>query len=112
MIESTLNISPFLCQVNTPTKTFGIGKGRAADLKYIEACARRIADVSSGCKIVVEKSTVPVRAAESIRRIFNANTKSSLSFQVISGDRLAWVDGLRIKRLLSSTCHVFRSLKV
>ncbi|CAB1333099.1 unnamed protein product [Coregonus sp. 'balchen'] len=64
--------------------TFGIGKGRAADLKYIEACARRIADVSSGCKIVVEKSTVPVRAAESIRRIFNANTKSSLSFQVLS----------------------------
>ncbi|KAJ8281867.1 hypothetical protein COCON_G00043860 [Conger conger] len=70
--------------VNTPTKTFGIGKGRAADLKYIEACARRIADVSSGCKIVVEKSTVPVRAAESIRRIFNANTKSSLNFQVLS----------------------------
>ncbi|KAG5853359.1 hypothetical protein ANANG_G00072450 [Anguilla anguilla] len=70
--------------VNTPTKTFGIGKGRAADLKYIEACARRIAGVSGGCKIVVEKSTVPVRAAESIRRIFNANTKSSLSFQVLS----------------------------
>ncbi|KAK6475873.1 UDP-glucose 6-dehydrogenase-like [Huso huso] len=70
--------------VNTPTKTFGIGKGRAADLKYIEACARRIADVSNGCKIVVEKSTVPVRAAESIRRIFNANTRSSLNFQVLS----------------------------
>uniref|UniRef100_A0A8C4SQY6 UDP-glucose 6-dehydrogenase n=1 Tax=Erpetoichthys calabaricus TaxID=27687 RepID=A0A8C4SQY6_ERPCA len=70
--------------VNTPTKTFGIGKGRAADLKYIEACARRIADVSDGCKIVVEKSTVPVRAAESIRRIFNANTKASLNFQVLS----------------------------
>uniref|UniRef100_A0A673X495 UDP-glucose 6-dehydrogenase n=1 Tax=Salmo trutta TaxID=8032 RepID=A0A673X495_SALTR len=71
-------------EVNTPTKTFGIGKGRAADLKYIEACARRIADVSIGCKIVVEKSTVPVRAAESIRRIFNANTKSSFNFQVLS----------------------------
>ncbi|MBN3287921.1 UGDH dehydrogenase, partial [Polyodon spathula] len=70
--------------VNTPTKTFGIGKGRAADLKYIEACARRIADVSNGFKIVVEKSTVPVRAAESIRRIFNANTRSSLNFQVLS----------------------------
>ncbi|XP_061105109.1 UDP-glucose 6-dehydrogenase-like [Conger conger] len=70
--------------VNTPTKTFGIGKGRAADLKYIESCARRIADVSSGCKIVVEKSTVPVRAAESIRRILTANTKRSLNFQVLS----------------------------
>ncbi|XP_063053807.1 UDP-glucose 6-dehydrogenase-like [Engraulis encrasicolus] len=70
--------------VNTPTKTFGIGKGRAADLKYIESCARRIAEVSSGFKIVVEKSTVPVRAAESIRRIFNANIKSNLSLQVLS----------------------------
>uniref|UniRef100_A0A8C6YU33 UDP-glucose 6-dehydrogenase n=1 Tax=Nothoprocta perdicaria TaxID=30464 RepID=A0A8C6YU33_NOTPE len=70
--------------VNTPTKTFGLGKGRAADLKYIEACARRIAQVATGYKIVVEKSTVPVRAAESIQRIFSANTKSSLSFQVLS----------------------------
>lgn len=69
--------------MNTPTKTFGIGKGRAADLKYIEACARRIAELSTGSKIVVEKSTVPVRAAESIRRIFNANTKSNLNLQVI-----------------------------
>ncbi|XP_078509569.1 UDP-glucose 6-dehydrogenase-like [Lissotriton helveticus] len=70
--------------VNTPTKTFGIGKGRAADLKYIEACARQIAEVSVGHKIVVEKSTVPVRAAESIRRILTANTKSNLTFQVLS----------------------------
>ncbi|NWI13687.1 UGDH dehydrogenase, partial [Crypturellus soui] len=70
--------------VNTPTKTFGLGKGRAADLKYIEACARRIAQVATGYKIVVEKSTVPVRAAESIQRIFSANTKSDLSFQVLS----------------------------
>ncbi|GCB79462.1 hypothetical protein scyTo_0019548, partial [Scyliorhinus torazame] len=70
--------------VNTPTKTFGIGKGRAADLKYIEACARRIAEVGNGGKIVVEKSTVPVRAAESIRRIFNANTKPNLYLQVLS----------------------------
>ncbi|XP_023843905.1 UDP-glucose 6-dehydrogenase-like [Salvelinus namaycush] len=82
--EAIKNADLVFISVNTPTKTFGIGKGRAADLKYIEACARRIADVSSGCKIVVEKSTVPVRAAESIRRIFNANTKSSLSFQVLS----------------------------
>nr|XP_033782804.1 UDP-glucose 6-dehydrogenase-like [Geotrypetes seraphini] len=70
--------------VNTPTKMFGIGKGRAADLKYIEACARQIAEVAVGFKIVVEKSTVPVQAADSIRRIFDANTKSSASFQVLS----------------------------
>lgn len=69
-------------QVNTPTKTYGMGKGRAADLKYIEACARRIVQNSYGYKIVTEKSTVPVRAAESIRRIFDANTKPNLNLQV------------------------------
>ncbi|XP_064860553.1 UDP-glucose 6-dehydrogenase-like [Oncorhynchus nerka] len=70
--------------VNTPTKTYGMGKGRAADLKYIEACARRIVEVSNGYKIVTEKSTVPVRAAESIRRIFDSNTKPNLNLQVLS----------------------------
>ncbi|KAI4832415.1 hypothetical protein KUCAC02_015384 [Chaenocephalus aceratus] len=70
--------------VNTPTKTYGMGKGRAADLKFIEACARRIVEQSDGYKIVTEKSTVPVRAAESIRRIFDANTKPSLNLQVLS----------------------------
>lgn len=59
-----------------------MGKGRAADLKFIEACARRIVEVSDGYKIVTEKSTVPVRAAESIRRIFDANTKPSLNLHV------------------------------
>lgn len=68
--------------MNTPTKTYGMGKGRAADLKFIEACARRIVEVSDGYKIVTEKSTVPVRAAESIRRIFDANTKPSLNLHV------------------------------
>lgn len=53
----------FIC-VNTPTKTFGLGKGRAPDLKYIESAARHIAEIADGEKIVVEKSTVPVRAAE------------------------------------------------
>ena len=46
--------------VNTPTKTYGSGKGMAADLKYIELCARQIARVSKQDKIVVEKSTLPV----------------------------------------------------
>ena len=36
--------------VNTPTKTYGIGKGMAADLKYIEFCARQIARVSKTIK--------------------------------------------------------------
>ncbi len=51
-------------------------------MKYIEAAARRIADVAGGDKIVVEKSTVPVRAAESIQRILSANTKPGSRFQV------------------------------
>ncbi|MEL0245375.1 MAG: nucleotide sugar dehydrogenase, partial [Flavobacteriaceae bacterium] len=47
--------------VNTPTKTSGIGKGMASDLKYVELCARHIASVAESNKIVVEKSTLPVR---------------------------------------------------
>uniref|UniRef100_UPI00358E62B9 UDP-glucose 6-dehydrogenase n=1 Tax=Myxine glutinosa TaxID=7769 RepID=UPI00358E62B9 len=70
--------------VNTPTKTYGLGKGQAPDLKYIEACARRIASLATGYKIVVEKSTVPVRAAESIKRIFDSNTKNDLHLEVLS----------------------------
>ena len=51
--------------VNTPTKSFGVGAGRAANLEFIEKCARTIAECSSGHKVVVEKSTLPVRTAES-----------------------------------------------
>ena len=55
--------------VNTPTKTYGAGKGMAADLKYIELCARQIAKVAKSDKIVVEKSTLPVRTASAIKEI-------------------------------------------
>ena len=58
--------------VNTPTKTYGIGKGMAADLKYVELCARQIADIATEDKIIVEKSTLPVRTAQAIRTIMNA----------------------------------------
>ncbi|XP_016320399.1 UDP-glucose 6-dehydrogenase [Sinocyclocheilus anshuiensis] len=84
--------------VNTPTKTYGMGKGRAADLKFIEACARRIVEMSDGYKIVTEKSTVPVRAAESIRRIFDANTKPSLNLQVLSNPEFL-AEGTAVKDL-------------
>ena len=57
--------------VNTPTKTYGKGKGMAADLKYIELCARQIARVSKSDKIVVEKSTLPVRTAEAVKTILD-----------------------------------------
>jgi len=70
--------------VNTPTKEYGVGKGRAADLKYVEKCARRIAEVSESDKIVVEKSTLPVRTAESIRSILEGQGNSKAKFQVLS----------------------------
>jgi UDPglucose 6-dehydrogenase len=69
--------------VNTPTKTYGVGAGRAADLRYIEKCARKIAEVAQDDKIVVEKSTLPVRTAESVKRILEANSKGR-KFQILS----------------------------
>jgi len=69
--------------VNTPTKTYGLGKGKAADLKYIELCARQIASVAKDNKIVVEKSTLPVRTAEAVRSILD-NTGNGVKFQILS----------------------------
>jgi UDPglucose 6-dehydrogenase len=71
--------------VNTPTKTYGKGKGMAADLKYIELCARQIARVSTSDKIVVEKSTLPVRTASAIKSILdNTGNGSNANFQILS----------------------------
>ena len=69
--------------VNTPTKTYGVGKGMAADLKYIELCARQIARVATTDKIVVEKSTLPVRTAEALKRILE-NTGNGVNFDILS----------------------------
>jgi UDPglucose 6-dehydrogenase len=69
--------------VNTPTKNYGAGKGMAADLKYIELCARQIARVSQQNKIVVEKSTLPVRTAEAIKNILD-HTGNGVQFQILS----------------------------
>jgi UDPglucose 6-dehydrogenase len=69
--------------VNTPTKTYGVGKGMAADLKYIELCARQIAEFSKTDKIVVEKSTLPVKTAEAIKTILFSN-QNGAKFQVLS----------------------------
>lgn len=87
--------------VNTPTKTFGNGKGRAADLKYVEGAARMIAEVADTSKIVVEKSTVPVRAAESIINILTANTfnKPDVKFQILSNPEFL-AEGTAINDLL------------
>ena len=69
--------------VNTPTKTYGKGKGMAADLKYIELCARQIAKVAKNDKIVVEKSTLPVRTASAIKNILD-NTGKDVKYQILS----------------------------
>jgi UDPglucose 6-dehydrogenase len=69
--------------VGTPTKTYGVGAGRAADLKYIESAARMIAEVAEGPKIIVEKSTIPVKTAEAMLTILRSNSKKG-TFQVLS----------------------------
>ncbi|KPL07362.1 UDP-glucose 6-dehydrogenase [bacterium SM23_57] len=69
--------------VNTPTKTFGRGAGKAADLQYWEKTARQILENSSSPKIVVEKSTLPVRTAVAMESILNSNDKD-LFFDVVS----------------------------
>jgi UDPglucose 6-dehydrogenase len=69
--------------VQTPTKTAGEGAGKASDLQYVEACARLIAEHARGHTIVVEKSTMPVRAAERIQQILSANQTGG-TFAVLS----------------------------
>ncbi len=83
--------------VNTPTKTYGTGKGMAADLKYIELCARQIARVSKTDKIIVEKSTLPVRTAEAIKNILD-NTGNGVRFQILSNPEFL-AEGTAIENL-------------
>jgi len=69
--------------VNTPTKTFGHGAGRAADLQYWERTARQIAAAATSPKIVVEKSTLPVRTAEAMEQILRNNDRG-VEFEIVS----------------------------
>ena len=69
--------------VNTPTKDYGSGSGQAADLRFVESCARRIAEVGGGNKIVVEKSTVPVRTAQMVKEILSG-AENGFDYQVVS----------------------------
>ncbi|MDL2143304.1 MULTISPECIES: UDP-glucose 6-dehydrogenase [Flavobacterium] len=85
--------------VNTPTKTYGKGKGMAADLKYIELCARQIAKVAKENKIVVEKSTLPVRTAEAIKSILD-NTGNGVQFQILSNPEFL-AEGTAVTDLLN-----------
>jgi UDPglucose 6-dehydrogenase len=85
--------------VNTPTKTYGLGKGMAADLKYIELCARQIARVAKTDKIVVEKSTLPVRTAQALKNILE-NTGNGVNFQILSNPEFL-AEGTAVADLLS-----------
>ncbi|WP_179338823.1 nucleotide sugar dehydrogenase [Winogradskyella ludwigii] len=85
--------------VNTPTKTYGIGKGMAADLKYVELCARNIAEVATTDKIIVEKSTLPVRTAQAIKSILH-NTGSDVKFEILSNPEFL-AEGTAIQDLLN-----------
>ena len=85
--------------VNTPTKTSGFGAGKAADLAYIEKATRSIAEFAKSSKIVVEKSTVPCRTAESVREILDANATPHIRFDILSNPEFL-AEGTAIKDLL------------
>jgi UDPglucose 6-dehydrogenase len=86
--------------VNTPTKTEGEGAGMAADLRYIEACARDIAKYSKSDKIVIEKSTLPVRTAEKIKEILEENS-TDIHFEILSNPEFL-AEGTAIQDLFKS----------
>ncbi|KAJ3111292.1 UDP-glucose 6-dehydrogenase 1 [Physocladia obscura] len=86
--------------VNTPTKKSGMGAGFAADLAYIESATRRIAQVSTSHKIVIEKSTVPCRTAESMRKILDANARPGVTFDILSNPEFL-AEGTAIKDLMN-----------
>ena len=86
--------------VNTPTKTYGEGKGFAADLTFVEKCARQIAEVATSDKIVIEKSTLPVRTAEKIKEVLSINTKG-VHFEVLSNPEFL-AEGTAIQDLFKS----------
>jgi len=86
--------------VNTPTKTEGDGAGMAADLCYVDACARDIAKYSKSDKIVIEKSTLPVRTAEKIKEILEENS-TDIHFEILSNPEFL-AEGTAIQDLFKS----------
>jgi UDPglucose 6-dehydrogenase len=86
--------------VNTPTKTYGEGKGMAADLKFVELCARQIARVAKTDKIIVEKSTLPVRTAETLQTILDS-TGNGVHFEVLSNPEFL-AEGTAIEDLFNA----------
>ena len=87
--------------VNTPTKTKGEGAGMAADLSFVEACAKKIAEVAQNDKIVVEKSTLPVRTAEKIKEILIKHGSKDVRFEILSNPEFL-AEGTALKDLFKS----------
>ncbi|KAN0094860.1 UDP-glucose 6-dehydrogenase [Tylopilus felleus] len=96
--------------VNTPTKKSGVGAGFAADLNYVELATRRIAAVANSSKIVVEKSTVPCRTAESMRTILEANSHPNCRFDILSNPEFL-AEGTAIKDLFAPDRVLIGSLE-
>ncbi len=103
--EKIRNSDIIFISVNTPTKKYGLGAGKASDLKWVEACARQVASNASGHTIVVEKSTLPVRTAEVIKDILDASQAHNVedgtlkTFDVLSNPEFL-AEGTAINDLL------------
>ena len=95
------NAEMIFLAVNTPTKSSGEGKGYAADLQHVENAAKLIAEISSDDKIVIEKSTLPVRTAERLKKIINLNKKDNINFEIISNPEFL-AEGTAINDLFKS----------
>ena len=98
--EAIYNSEMIFMAVNTPTKTEGEGAGMAADLKFVESCARNIAKVSKSDKIIVEKSTLPVRTAEKIKEILYSK-QTKVKYEVLSNPEFL-AEGTAINDLFKS----------
>lgn len=101
-IDKNINNSEMIfIAVNTPTKTKGEGAGMAADLKYVISCAKQIAKSSRSNKIVVEKSTLPVRTAEKIKDILSTHGRKGINFEILSNPEFL-AEGTAISDLYKS----------
>ncbi|CAI2178879.1 12938_t:CDS:2 [Funneliformis geosporum] len=98
--QAVIEADLIFVSVNTPTKKSGLGAGFAADLAYVESATRQIANVAKSSKIVVEKSTVPCRTAESMRTILEANSNENIRFDILSNPEFL-AEGTAINDLLS-----------
>ncbi|RMY15528.1 hypothetical protein D0866_13793 [Hortaea werneckii] len=108
--DSILAADLIFISVNTPTKTVGVGAGRASDLTYVESAARQIAEVATSNKIIVEKSTVPCGTASSLRDIFSTLGQEDVHFEVLSNPEFL-AEGTAVRDLLEPDRILLGSLR-